>query len=141
MTSQTLLLIKPNAIEHRHVGHIITILEESGFHILKVKDLQFTAQGAGEFYAMHQGKDFFDRLVKFMISGPNIALLLEKENAVEELRKLVGSAIPQEREPGTIRHLYAEGIAENAVHASDTDENARREIKLIFGSDTSPELV
>lgn len=133
MTRQTLLLIKPNAIKHGHVGHIITILEEAGFQILKVKDLQFTAQSAGEFYAMHKGKDFFDRLVEFMISGPNIALLVEKENAVKELRKLVGSANPQERERDTIRHLYAEGIAENAVHASDTEENARREIDLVFG--------
>ncbi len=137
MNRKTLLLIKPNAIEHHHVGHIITILEEAGFRILRVKDLHFTPETAGEFYAMHRGKDFFERLVDFMVSGPNIALVLEKENAVEELRKLVGSANPDKREPGTIRHLYSEGIAQNAVHASDTVENVQREIELIFGDDSA----
>ena len=77
MNRQTLLLIKPNAIEHHHVGHIISILEEAGFHILRVRDLRFTPETAGEFYAMQRGKDFYERLVDCLVAGPNLALLVE----------------------------------------------------------------
>ena len=132
MNEQTLLLIKPNAVHHRHVGHIISIVEESGFIIRNIKIFVFTQDSAAEFYRDHQGKEFFNRLIDFMVSGPTVALLLEKKNAVHELRTLVGEADPNHRQHGTIRDIYAEGVTENAVHASDTILSAHREIRLIF---------
>ncbi len=133
MTRQTLLLIKPNAFMHHHVGHIISILEEAGFSLLRMKEFQFTPESAAVFYHIHQGKEFFDRLIAFMCSAPTVALLLEKENVVEDLRELIGEVDPAKRKPGTVRDLYAEGVTENAVHASDSEANAEREIGLIFG--------
>lgn len=133
MSRQTLLLIKPNAFRNRHVGHIISILEEAGFNLLRIKEIRFTPESAAVFYDIHRGKEFFDRLVEFMCSAPSVALLLEKENAVEELRELIGDADPEKRRPGTIRDLYAEGVTENAVHASDSEASAERETRLIFG--------
>lgn len=133
MNEQSLFLIKPNAIEKRHVGHIISMVEEKGFIIRNIKIFRFDENSAKEFYAEHLGKEFFERLVSFMISGSTVALLLEKNNAVADLRMLVGDTDPQKRLHGTIRYLYAEGITENAVHASDSLEHARREIGLIFG--------
>ncbi len=133
MSRKTLLLIKPNAFLHHHVGHIITILEEAGFRLLQLKEFQFTRESAGIFYEMHQGKDFYERLIDFMCSAPTVALLLEKNNAVEELRELIGEVDPAKRRPGTIRDLYAEGFTENAVHASDSEQSSEREIGLIFG--------
>ncbi len=133
MIQQTLLLIKPNAFRNHHVGHIISILEEAGFKLLRMKEFQFTPASAAVFYDIHKGKEFFERLVAFMCSAPTVALLLEKENAVEELRELIGEVDPSLRKPGTIRDLYAEGVTENAVHASDSLANAERETGLIFG--------
>lgn len=133
MTRQTLLLIKPNAFEHHHVGHIISILEEAGFRLLRMKEFSFTPETASVFYEMHRGKEFFDRLIEFMCSAPTVALLLEKENAIGDLRELIGAVDPAKRRLGTIRDLYAEGITENAVHASDSEDNAEREIALLFG--------
>ncbi|MGC9361555.1 MAG: nucleoside-diphosphate kinase [Candidatus Syntrophosphaera sp.] len=132
MSERSLLLIKPNAVEHHHVGHIISILEEAGFELEEIKEFQFTPESAGVFYAMHQGKDFYDRLISFMCSGPTIGIIVKKDNAIEGLREIIGAVDPQERKPGTIRALYAEGVTENAVHASDSRENAKREIGLIF---------
>jgi len=133
MNEQSLLLIKPNAVDHKHIGHIITIVESKGFIIRNVRVFQFTKESATEFYYEHAGKEFFHRLITFMISGTTIALILEKRNAVAELRELVGDADPQTRKAGSIRALYAEGITENAVHASDSINHAMREIRLIFG--------
>lgn len=133
MTDQTLFLIKPNAVQHKHIGHIISIVEENGFVLRNIKIIKFDCDSAGVFYAMHKGKEFYDRLVSFMCSGDTIALHLSRRNAVQKLRELVGDADPDKREQGTIRSLYAEGITENAVHASDSDEAAAREIELIFG--------
>lgn len=133
MNQRSLLLIKPNAVLHHHVGHIISILEEAGFILGGIKEFQFTDQSAGEFYAIHRGKEFFERLIAFMCSGPTVALIVEKENAVDDLRELIGEVDPAKRHAGTIRDLYAEGITENAVHASDSEENALREISLVFG--------
>ncbi len=133
MNEQSLLLIKPNAVHHRHIGHIISIVEDRGFIIRNIKIFQFTPDSAREFYRDHRGKEFFERLVSFMISGPTVALLLEKKNAMAELRELVGDADPGKRNPDTIRSIYAEGITENAVHASDNMDSAYREINLIFG--------
>lgn len=133
MIQQTLLLIKPNAFKHHHVGHIISILEEAGFKLLRMKEFQFRLESAADFYEMHRGKEFFERLIKFMCSAPTVALMLEKENGVDDLRELIGEVDPAKRKPGSIRDLYAEGITENAVHASDSLENSERETRLIFG--------
>lgn len=132
MTEHTLLLIKPNAIMHKNAGAIISMVEENGFVLKDMKVLQFDREFAAIFYIEHKGKDFYEKLLDFMSSGPTIALLLEKHNAVHDLRDLVGDTDPAERKPGTIRDRFAEGVTENAVHASDSAENARREIRLIF---------
>lgn len=132
MNQRSLLLIKPNAVKHHHVGHVISILEEAGFALAEIKEFQFTPESAGVFYDMHKGKEFYERLINFMCSGPTIALIVEKENAVEDLREIIGEVDPAKRQKGTIRDLYAEGVTENAVHASDSLENASREIALIF---------
>jgi nucleoside-diphosphate kinase len=132
MTERTLLLIKPNAVAHHHVGHIISIVEEHGFVLVNMKELQFDRELAERFYAVHKGKSFYERLVDFMCSGTTVAILLERSNAVEALRDLIGEVEPEHRKPGTIRALYAEGITENAVHASDSPDSARHEIGLLF---------
>ena len=132
MNQRSLLLIKPNAVLHHHVGHIISILEEAGFSLGEIKEFQFSPESASVFYAIHRGKEFFGRLIAFMCSGPTIAVIVEKDNAVEDLRALIGEVDPAKRHSGTIRDLYAEGVTENAVHASDSAENAAREIGLIF---------
>jgi len=134
MTDRSLLLIKPNAVQHHHVGHIISIVEDHGFKLRDIKIFQFSPPSAEEFYTAHRGKEFFERLISFMCSGETIALLLERNDAVELLRELVGDADPAKRAPHTIRASYAEGVTENAVHASDSIEAAKREIKLIFGA-------
>ncbi len=132
MCERSLFLIKPNAVEHHHVGQIISILEESGFELEEIKEFQFTRESAGVFYAAHKGKEFYERLLNFMCSGPTIGIIVKKDNAIEDLREIIGAVDPEERRPGTIRDLYAEGITENAVHASDSRENSEREIGLIF---------
>ncbi len=132
MSEQTLLLIKPNAVKGGHIGHIISMIESKGFIIRNIKTFMFTPELAAEFYREHLGKSFFERLISFMISGTTVAILLEKKNAVHDLRQLVGEAEPEKREPNTIRAIYAEGVTENAVHASDSPENSSREIELIF---------
>ena len=133
MSQRSLLLIKPNAMAHGHAGQIISLAEEAGFAIRDCGIVSFTPEAAGEFYAMHRGKEFFDRLIGFTCSGPVMALILERDHAVEALRNLIGDADPAKRARETIRGLYAEGITENAVHASDSEANAEREIALIFG--------
>ncbi len=133
MTQRSLLLIKPNAVEHRHVGHIVSILEGAGYQLCQMREFQFTPETAGIFYAIHKGKEFFPRLVQFMCSGPTVAIVLEKENAISDLRELIGEVDPAQRHVGTLRDLYAEGVTENAVHASDSEENAQQEITLLFG--------
>ncbi|MBW6514936.1 MAG: nucleoside-diphosphate kinase [Candidatus Syntrophosphaera sp.] len=132
MSQRSLLLIKPNAVLHHHVGHVISILEEAGFELDQIKEFQFTPEAAAVFYEAHKGKGFYERLIAFMCSGPTIALIVEKDNAVEDLRELIGEVDPARRKPGTIRDLYAEGVTENAVHASDSLDNAEREIALLF---------
>ena len=132
MSGRSLLLIKPNAVAHRHVVQIISILENAGFRLAALKEFRFTPALAQEFYAPHRGKEFLDRLVEFMCSDLTVAAVVDKDNAVEDLRRLIGAVDPAEREPGTIRDLFAEGVTENAVHASDTEANAEREIALLF---------
>jgi nucleoside-diphosphate kinase len=137
MPEQTLLLIKPNATQKKVIGKIISIIEEHGFNILKLRSFFFDLELVTAFYAEHIGKEFFTRLTDFMMSGMIVGLLLEKEDAVHELRELIGSTEPSTRKPDTIRALYADSYNQNAVHASDSHDHALYEIKLIFPADIS----
>ncbi len=132
MMERTLLLIKPDATRSKHIGEIITILEKSDFEVRQIKSFYFDKDLAAQFYAEHAGKEFYQPLVEFMTSGLVVGVLLEKENAIAELRELVGNTYPGKRHPGTIRYLYGDTARENAVHASDSPANSTREIGLIF---------
>ena len=132
MKEKSLLLIKPDAVRNKHIGHIITILEENDFHFCALKLFRFDRELAENFYAEHRGKDFYENLLNFMMSDFTVAIIVQKENAVQELRDLIGDVNPAIRKPRTIRYLYAEGITENAVHASDSVISAKREIGIIF---------
>jgi len=132
MRELSLLLIKPNATRKKHTGEIIAIVEQAGYDIIKLKSFFFNRRSVNNFYAEHKGKEFFDRLTSFMLSGMIVALLVEKDNAVTDLRELIGATDPAKRRKGTIRDLYADDYTENAVHASDTHDHAVREISLIF---------
>ncbi len=129
---QTLFVIKPDAIEDHHVGAIISILEKKGIVIKKIKMETLTKKRAEGLYDVHRGKPFFEKLVEFMTSGPVIEMILEHENCVEYTREIVGATDPQRAAEGTIRRLFARNLTENAIHASDSVENARKEIVYIF---------
>lgn len=130
--NRTLLLIKPDGVKKRVVGKIISMVEENKFCIKNIKMKRWSRKEAEGFYHIHRGKPFFERLINFMISGPVIGLLLEKENAVRDLRKLVGKTDPKEAEPGTIRALFGTDVTVNTVHASDSEESASFEINYFF---------
>jgi len=132
----TLLLIKPNAVRNRNIGAIIDHIEKEQFWIVAMKLFQMDTTLAEKFYAIHKDKPFYSDLIAFMSSGDIIALILKKENAVSELREVVGNTDPQKANPGTIRCLYGESVNRNSVHASDSVANAQTEIALIF-----PELM
>lgn len=133
--NKTFLLLKPDALQKKVVGEIISVVEKAGFNILNIRMKRWTREEAEKFYAVHRGKEFFKGLVEFMISGPVIGLLLEKENAVEDLRKLVGATDPSKADPGTIRHKYGTNVRVNAVHASDSQESFEYEVKCFFGDE------
>lgn len=130
--NQTLLLIKPNVVEHRNIGAVICALENNGLIIRRMHMETLTRERAERFYAVHKGKPFFENLVEFMTSGPMVALVLEHENAVEYVRSIIGNTDPSKAAEGTIRRRYGESLTRNAVHASDSPENARSEIACIF---------
>lgn len=130
--NQTLTMIKPVATEHNFTGPIIQKITDSGFKIRAMKMTQLTKDQAGEFYAVHKDKPFYEDLTTFMSSGPIVAMILEKENAVDDFRKLIGATDPADAEEGTIRKLYAESKSHNAVHGSDSDENAQIESDFFF---------
>jgi len=134
MIQRSLLLIKPNAVRHGHIGHIISLIEKGGYHLVALKLFRFDRGLASEFYAEHLGKSFFDKLVDFMMSDDTVAIVVEKENAIQDLRELIGAIEPEKRKPGTIRFLFGEGVTENGVHASDSELSAFREIGVIFGA-------
>ena len=125
-------MIKPDAMRKGYAGGILDMIIKSGFKIVALKQLKLTAEKAGEFYAVHKERPFYGELVEFMSSGPIIAAFLEKENAVTDFRKLIGATNPANAEEGTIRKKYASSIGENAVHGSDSDENARIEGDFFF---------
>jgi len=133
--NKTFLLLKPDALQKKVVGEIISMVERAGFNILNIRMKRWTREEAEKFYAVHRGKEFFEGLVEFMISGPVIGLLLEKENAIEDLRKSVGATDPSKAEPGTIRHKYGTNVRVNAVHASDSQESFEYEVKCFFGDE------
>lgn len=132
MSNRTFTMIKPDAMRNGHAGAIIDRIIKEGFKIKAMKMLKLSAEKAGEFYAVHKERPFYGELVDYMNSGPIIAAILEKENAVESFRKLIGATNPANAEEGTIRKLYAASIAENAIHGSDSDENAKIEGDFMF---------
>jgi len=129
---KTLLLIKPDAYENHHIGEIISILEKKGLVIKDIKLETFTKERAEGFYDVHRGKHFFDKLIQFVTSGPIIEIVLEHENCVEYVREIIGKTDPEEAAEGTIRELFAQNITVNTVHASDSVDNAKKEIAYIF---------
>lgn len=131
--NRTFTMIKPGAVKNGHIGAILAKINEGGFRIVAMKLTKLSAEKAGEFYAVHKERPFYGELVEFMSSGPIVAAILEKDNAVEDFRKLIGATNPAEAAPGTIRALYATSIGENAVHGSDSDENATIEGNFHFG--------
>ncbi len=132
MMEKTLFMIKPDAVRKKVVGKIISMVEGE-FEILDMKMKRFTREEAEKFYEVHRGKSFFEDLVNFITSGPVVGLLLQGENAIERLRKIIGATDPEKAEPGTVRSLYGTNIRENAVHASDSPIAAEREISIFFG--------
>lgn len=123
-TDRTFTMIKPDAVENGHIGAILEKITSAGFKIVALKYTQLSERDAKEFYAVHKARPFYGELVEFMTRGPIVSAILEKENAVEDFRALIGATNPEEAAEGTIRKLYATDIAENAVHGSDSDENA-----------------
>ena len=121
-------MIKPDAVENGHIGAILEKINSAGFKIIAMKLTKLTKEKAEEFYEVHNERPFYGELVSFMSRGPIVAAILEKNNAVEEFRKLIGSTNPSEAAEGTIRNLYATSMGENAVHGSDSNENAEIEI-------------
>jgi len=132
MNDITFAIIKPDAVKNRNTGKIYDRIISSGFEIKSAKLLRMTQSQAEGFYAVHKERPFFGELTEFMSSGPCMVLALQKENAVEEWRKTIGATNPEEAENGTIRKDFATNIQENAVHGSDSDENAKKEIGFFF---------
>ena len=132
MNNITFAIIKPDAVKNRYTGKIYDRIISAGFEIKSAKLLRMTQSQAEGFYAVHKERPFFGELTEFMSSGPCMVLALQKENAVEEWRKTIGATNPEEAENGTIRKDFATNIQENAVHGSDSDENAKKEIGFFF---------
>ncbi|WP_109831369.1 nucleoside-diphosphate kinase [Reichenbachiella versicolor] len=134
-TNRTLTMIKPDAYADGHTGEILQIIQRAGFKIVALKLTQLSAEKAGEFYAVHKEKPFYGDLCKYMSSGPIVAAILEKENAVADFRELIGATNPADSTTGTIRNLFAKSLEANAVHGSDSDENAKIEGDFHFADD------
>jgi nucleoside-diphosphate kinase len=132
MSNKTFTMLKPDAVANGNVGGILDKIIKAGFTITAMKYLQLTPERAGQFYAVHKERPFYGELVKYMSSGPIVAAILKKDNAVEDFRKLIGNTDPAKAEPGTIRNLFAKSIDANAVHGSDSDANADIEANFFF---------
>ncbi|MFW6267723.1 MAG: nucleoside-diphosphate kinase [Marinilabiliaceae bacterium] len=128
----TLTMIKPLAVKENHTGEILTHIEKAGFRITALKMVSITPEKAKKFYDVHKEKPFFGELVDFISSGPVVAAILKKENAVEDFRSLIGATDPSKAAEGTIRKLYARDKTRNAIHGSDSDENALKEASFFF---------
>ena len=134
-TNRTFTMIKPEAVENGHIGAILERINAAGFTIVAMKKTALSAEKAGEFYAVHKERPFYAELVDYMSSGPIVAAILEKDNAVSDFRTLIGATDPSEAAEGTIRSEFAESKAKNAVHGSDSDENAAIESDFFFLSE------
>ncbi len=132
MTNKTFTMIKPEAVAEGNIGAITKMIEDAGFRVEAMKKTQLSKERAGQFYAVHQERPFYGSLCEYMSSGPIIAMVLEKENAVADFRKLIGATDPTQAEEGTIRKQFAKSIEQNAVHGSDSDENAAIEAEFFF---------
>lgn len=132
MSNRTLAIIKPDAVKKNLIGQIITTITDAGFKVKALKMVRLTQESAGGFYEVHKERPFYNDLVEFMTSGACVPIALEKENAVAEFRILIGATDPAQAEDGTIRKMFADSKAENAVHGSDSDENAAIEISHFF---------
>jgi nucleoside-diphosphate kinase len=128
----TFTIVKPRAVSKGYTGPILNMIHEAGFRITAMKMLQLTENEAKNFYLVHKERPFYNDLVEFMVSGPIVVAILEKENAVEDYRRLIGATDPAKADEGTIRKLYAESVQANAVHGSDSDDNARIEASFFF---------
>ncbi len=133
-TNRTFTMLKPDALENKHTGKIIDMIIQAGFEIKAMKLTQLTTEQAQKFYEVHAERPFYGELVEYMTSGPIVAAILEKENAVADFRALIGATDPAEAAEGTIRKYYAESKGRNAVHGSDSDENAEIEGKFHFAA-------
>jgi nucleoside-diphosphate kinase len=131
----TFTMIKPDAVQDNHIGGIIKMIEEAGFRVVAMKKTRLSEERAGKFYEVHKERPFYGDLVRYMSSGPIVAMVLEKDNAVADFRKLIGATNPAQAEEGTIRKIYAKSVEANAVHGSDSDENAQIEADFFFGED------
>jgi nucleoside-diphosphate kinase len=131
-TNRTYTMVKPDAVAAGNTGAIIKMIEEAGFRILAMKMTQMTPDTAGKFYEVHKERPFYKDLCSYMSSGPIVPMILEKDNAVEDFRKLIGATNPADAAPGTIRKLFAKSIEANAIHGSDSDENAAIEGAFFF---------
>jgi nucleoside-diphosphate kinase len=130
--SRTLLIVKPDATDRNLIGHILNRLEKARFSVVDMRMVRLSKEQARTFYAVHEGKPFLDSLVAFMTSGPVVPMVLEKENAVDDLRSLVGATDPKKAACGTVRNEIGVDIEKNSVHASDSDANAAKEIAFFF---------
>lgn len=130
--NRTFTMIKPDAVADKHIGGITKMIEEAGFRIVAMKMTKLSDERAGQFYEVHKERPFYGELKTYMSSGHVVAMILEKDNAVADFRKLIGATNPANAEPGTIRKLYAKSLEANAVHGSDSDENAQVEGNFFF---------
>jgi|TARA_B110000014_G_scaffold258938_1_gene245855 nucleoside-diphosphate kinase len=134
MGNRTFTMIKPEAVQAGNTGAILKMIEENGFRIIALKKVRLNIERAGIFYEVHKERPFFGELVGYMSSGPIVAAILEKENAVADFRNLIGATDPIEADEGTVRKLFAESKSKNAIHGSDSDENAQIESNFHFSS-------
>lgn len=132
MSNRTFTMIKPDAVKVGNIGNILQMINAAGFKIIAMKYTKISLDQAGKFYEVHKERPFYGELTEFMSSGPIVAAILEKENAVADFRKLIGATNPAQAEEGTIRKLYAASVGENAVHGSDSDDNAKIEGDFFF---------
>jgi nucleoside-diphosphate kinase len=130
--NRTFTMIKPDAVAAGNIGAITKMIEEAGFKIVAMKKTQLSKETAGQFYAIHKERPFFNDLCTYMSSGPIVPMILEKANAIEDFRKLIGATDPKKADPGTIRNLFAKSIEANAIHGSDSDANAEIEGSFFF---------
>ena len=134
MTQKTFAMIKPDAVQAKNTGKIIDLIEKNGFSIVRMEKMNLTKEKAQEFYAVHKERPFFGELVDFIVSGPVVALALEKDNAVQAWRDLMGTTDPAKAAQGTVRNLFGTSIGTNATHGSDAPETAQAELALFFPS-------